>query len=294
MSEAEIFAAAERRTADELSALGFSEAFVARFFRPFLGGIFLDASLSTTSRMLYFVYKMLSSGDITLPAAGMQAIPDQLAARLPEGTIRCETRVAAIERVEGRAAGVRLATGERQPASAVVVATDVAQAAALTGLSDVPAPRSVICVYFSAPVSPVRGPLLVLDGEGRGPVLNLAALSNVAPGYAPAGQHLISTTIVGALEASDAVVERDVRGQMTEWFGAATVRGWRHLRTYRIPWAQFDQSPGRLDPAERDVRLGEGVYVCGDHREQASINGALHAGRRAADAVLADAGAVAR
>ena len=294
MSEREIFAGAERRTSEELSALGFTETFVARFFRPFLGGIFLDTSLSTTSRMLYFVYKMLSSGDIALPATGMQAIPAQLAAALPEDTIRCGTRVAVIDRVDGRAAGIRLATGEVQPASAVVVATDVAQAAALTGLSDVPAPRSVTCVYFSAPVSPVRGPLLVLDGEGRGPVLNLAVPSNVAPGYAPAGRHLISATIVGALEASDEVVERDVRVQMTEWFGAAAVRDWRHLRTYRIPWAQFDQSPGRLDPAERDVRLGGGVCVCGDHREQASINGALHAGRRAAEAVLADAGADAR
>jgi hypothetical protein len=34
------------------------------------------------------------------------------------------------------------------------------------------------------------------------------------------------------------------------------------------------------------VRLEDGVFVCGDHRETASIQGALRAGRRAAEAVL--------
>ncbi|MGM0819533.1 MAG: FAD-dependent oxidoreductase, partial [Actinomycetota bacterium] len=35
-------------------------------------------------------------------------------------------------------------------------------------------------------------------------------------------------------------------------------------------------------------RLGAGRYVAGDHRENASINGALRSGRRAAEAILAD------
>ena len=48
------------------------------------------------------------------------------------------------------------------------------------------------------------------------------------------------------------------------------------------------QPPGALDPPERPVRLRPGLYVCGDHRDNASINGALASGRRAADAVLED------
>ena len=80
--------APERSIADELAALGFSPRIVDRFFRPFLGGIFLDASLATTSRMLYFVYRMLSEGDTVVPARGMGAIPAQLAAALPPGHVR--------------------------------------------------------------------------------------------------------------------------------------------------------------------------------------------------------------
>ena len=44
-----------------------------------------------------------------------------------------------------------------------------------------------------------------------------------------------------------------------------------------------------VDPRTgRPVRLDGGRYVCGDHREDASIDGALRSGRRAALAVLAD------
>jgi predicted NAD/FAD-dependent oxidoreductase len=38
------------------------------------------------------------------------------------------------------------------------------------------------------------------------------------------------------------------------------------------------------------VRLAEQIYVCGDHRDTGSIQGALVSGRRAATAVLTDLG----
>ncbi|MFM8531369.1 MAG: FAD-dependent oxidoreductase, partial [Ilumatobacteraceae bacterium] len=69
---------------------------------------------------------------------------------------------------------------------------------------------------------------------------------------------------------------------METMFGAVA-REWRHLRTYRIPHGQPDQSPP-LRP-KRTVALGEGLFVCGDHRDTASIQGALHSGRRVAEAV---------
>lgn len=38
----------------------------------------------------------------------------------------------------------------------------------------------------------------------------------------------------------------------------------------------------------RPVSLGGGLYVCGDHRHTATLDGALLSGRLAAEAVLAD------
>ena len=45
-----------------MQAEGFSDAIIDRFFRPFLGGIFFDRGLSTTSRMFSFVMRMLATG----------------------------------------------------------------------------------------------------------------------------------------------------------------------------------------------------------------------------------------
>jgi hypothetical protein len=35
----------------------------------------------------------------------------------------------------------------------------------------------------------------------------------------------------------------------------------------------------------RPVAVGDGLFVCGDHRDSSSIQGAMVSGRRAADAV---------
>jgi phytoene dehydrogenase-like protein len=281
-----IFSAPERTAEVALKEFGFSDRILDRFFRPFFGGIFLERDLTTSSRMLRFVYRMLAEGDTTLPAAGMEAIPRQVAAGLPEGSIRLRARVTAVE-PGAESALVLLEGGEWLRAGVVILATEGDAAAALTGAFPAPRPRPVACLYFSADRAPLQEPLLVLDGNGRGPVTTLAVPSRVAPSYAPAGGHLISATVLGAPVESDAGLEVRVRGQMAGWFGAAPVARWRHLRTYRIPFAQFDQSPGVLEPAHRPVRLGPRLFVCGDHVENASINGAMAAGRRAAEAVLA-------
>lgn len=282
----EIFAAPEQTTEAYLREAGVSDLMLDRFFRPFLGGIFLSRDLTTSSRMFAYVYRLLAEGDSSLPAQGMGAIPAQLGSRLPGGSLRLRARVARVARI-GDELWVILANGDRLTAERVVVATDGPAAARITGLLPAPEARAASCVYFAAERPPVDEPLLVLDGEGTGPVTTLAVPSLAAPTYAPAGSHLVAASVLGSPEGDDAALEAAVREQLAGWFGAE-VAGWRYLATYRIPFAQFDQRPGVLEPAGRPVRLAPGLYVCGDHVENASINGALVSGRRAAEALLAD------
>ena len=70
-----------------MQAEGFSEDIIDRFFRPFLGGIFFDRGLGTTSRLFEFVMRCLATGQNCLPAAGIGAVAEQLASSLPEGCI---------------------------------------------------------------------------------------------------------------------------------------------------------------------------------------------------------------
>ena len=265
----------DRTTAAAIEALGFTSLLTERFLRPLFGGIQLDPALTTSSRMFSVILRALATGYGAVPAAGMGAIPAQLATALPAGTVRLGCRVLAVEPGAARTAG-----GDRLEARYVVVATDGPVAAGLLGLPPV-ASRPATSVWFAAAASPVAGRRIVLDGTGAGPAHNVAVLSNVAPEYAPSGHTLVVAACPGAARPD---VAPDVQAQLRRWWGPA-VDGWRHLRTDVVDHAQPGSSPP-FSP-RRPVALGEGLFVCGDHRDTPSIQGALFSGRRCADAVLA-------
>lgn len=264
----------EMATIDALARFGFSDTIIQRFFRPFLGGVFLDGGLATSTRMFEFVFRMFSQGNATLPLAGMQAIPQQIANALPQGSIRLNAKVASIE-----AQSVKLESGETLSAPAVILATANPEA---KSLADVPEREGcgVTCIYFAADQPPINEPILVLNGEESGPINNLCVPSLVADGYAPAGRSLVSVTVLGI--HPDSIVE-EVRTQLKSWFGDAAAE-YMHLRTYRIPFALPSQIS--LDPIPGSVKLRPGLYRCSDDCDTASINGAMTAGRRAAEAVI--------
>lgn len=261
-------------TREALLADGFSDRTIDRFFRPLFGGIQLDPELSTSRRTFDVIFRTLADGDSAVPAAGMQAIPDQLAGRLPDGAIRLDTPVTGIDH-----AGVTTGDGH-VPASAVVVACDVPAAARLL---DLPATGSkpVSAVYFTASNAPTDERLVVLNSR-PGPVLNAAVMTNVAPSYAPSGRHLIVAAMPGQLGTA-MELERAARTTFRSWWGPM-VDDWELMHTYRIEHGQPTQ-PVPFSP-KQPVTIRDGVFVCGDHRDTASIQGAMYSGRRCAEALL--------
>ena len=271
----------ETTTFQALQDAGFSTAMIERFFRLFLGGIFLDPELDTSSRMFHFVFRMFSLGSACLPAEGMEAIPRQLAADLPPGSVRLGAKVVRVQ-----PGSVRLETGEEINGRAVVVAAEGTGAALLLGEAIPSAGQGVTCLYFVARRAPVEQPILVLNGEGRDPINNLCVPSIVAPSYGPPGKSIVSVTVLG-IPTDEDQLRAEVLEQLVNWFGPA-VKDWRHLRSYRIPYALPRQASPALSVPERPVRWQPGLYVCGDHRDNASIQGTMVSGRRAAEAVLED------
>jgi len=264
-----------------LREAGFSEQAIARFFVPFFGGIFLERDLETPSTMFGFVYAMFAEGRAALPADGMEAIPRQLATMLPAGSISAGVRV---RRTDPGA--VTLADGRRLEADHVVVATDAADAADIRPDLRPPRWRETVQLAFAAEHAPFDDPILCLDAEGEGPVHHVAVISNVAPTYAPPGAALVSLTVIGGSALDDEALEAAAREQMRGWFGPAVDR-WRLQRIDRVR---------RALPVIRDANpvedrsrfaLGPGLWRCGDALENASINGAMVAGRRCAESILA-------
>ena len=262
----------------------FSDKMIDRFFRPFFGGIFFDRDLQASSRMFEFVFRMFSKGRAALPREGIGALPRQIAADLPPESIRLQAEVKAVTPTH-----VTLSSGETLAAEAVVVATDAPAAHRLLGQIEPTAYRSTTCLYYAADASPLEDPILVLNGDGTGPINNLSVLSDVSPGYAPPGQALISVVVLGLPDTPDEALEARVRRQLADWYGP-DVGTWRHLRTVRVRYALPEQAPPYLSPPEKPVTFEPGLYVCGDHRETASLHGAMRSGRRAAEALLADRG----
>ena len=139
--------------------------------------------------------------------------------------------------------------------------------------------------------------LLVTDRLLTFVMRSLATGQNCLPS---AGIGAVAKQLAAGVEAERVVLNTRVKAlvaavaaELGQWFGPQ-VASWRHLRTYVVPFAQPGQSPPtRL---ERPVRVDSGsgvtrLYVCGDHVEAATLDGALRSGRRAAEAVLEDMGA---
>jgi predicted NAD/FAD-dependent oxidoreductase len=110
-------------------------------------------------------------------------------------------------------------------------------------------------------------------------------VSQVDPSRAPAGRALISSTVLGPPPPD---VETAVRMHLSRLYGTSTAR-WETLAVHHTPEAV----PAMRAPHDlrRPVRLLAGLYVCGDHRDTSTVQGALHSGHRASTAILTDLGA---
>jgi phytoene dehydrogenase-like protein len=276
-----IFMQPESTAMDFLRAEGFSTAMIERFFRPFFGGVCLDPQMRASSRVLLYVLRMFASGDAALPARGMGAIPRQLAADLPAEGIQTETRV---ERIYN--GNPLLDDGRTLPARALVLATEGPETARLLGSASDQTSVAETCLYFACDQAPWHPPYLLLNGDGSGPINNIAFPSRVSPDYAPPGKTLVSVVVLGNPDESDTALASQVREQLIDWFGTQVHR-WSHLKTYRIAHALPDQSPPTRNPFHPDSLVRPGLFVCGEYGSLPGIQWALLSGRRTADAVQA-------
>jgi len=265
-----LLAAPERTAERSLRAAGVGDTALERFFRPFLAGVLLEDELTTSSRYLDLLWRSFVRGSIGLPADGMQAVGEQLAGRLGEGRLHLHRAVRAV------APGSVLTDAGRWSADAVVVATDPATAAQLLPAVDASAPRQVTTHFHVLPASPWRAPLIVL-GQPQGRLVNTVVLSDAQPGYSPDGRALVASSTLAPTG------EDEVRAEIAEAHDVAP-SDLDHLTSVTVPGAQ----PAAVPPLRlrRPVDLGDGVFVCGDHRDTPSIQGAMASGARAARAVL--------
>ncbi len=292
----DVFPGPDRSIASYLANRGFSRAFVDRFAAPFYGGITLDRSLSTAAAVFEYTFKMLSEGAIAVPAAGMGAIPEQLAGAARDAGAGIETGTEVTDltptgEADADGAGVSIDLGgETVEAGAAVVATDPPTARDLTGVESIPTEgRACVTQYLSLPADRDldTGGRIMLNAHDDQPN-QVAPMSAVAPEYAPDGRQLLAATFLGRQDADDGELAERTRRTLQRWYPGTAFDDLAVVGTDRIEYAQFDQPPGihaRLP--DTDDPAGP-VYLAGDYLRWSSIQGAMESGQRAADAVLAD------
>lgn len=278
---AELFSQPEEKTIDFLSSYGFSEGFISRFFVPFFAGACLDRKITASSRVLKYIFRVFAQGDAALPELGMAEIPRQLAATIPRECVRLDSQATKVE--DGV---VTLADGERIAAKTVVLATSAPAEQKLLGQDQDVKSVSESCLYFAARWRPpFKEPFLILNGEGSGPINNMAFPSLISPRYSEDGRTLIAVVVLGEEYCTNPNLQDLVREQSKGWFGQE-VDEWEHLHTYEIRHALPSQEPPTLDPYRLPEPVAGRIWRCGEQGSLPGTQWALLAGRMTAEALL--------
>ncbi|RBM19843.1 FAD-dependent oxidoreductase [Streptomyces sp. PT12] len=273
----------ELTAAGALHARGIPPHIAESSLRPLLSTLLHDPDLVTSSRLGDLALRAFARRGLSLPAGGAAALPGLLAAGLPADAVRTGVRATSVT--------TTAVTTERHgtfPCRAAVVATGAAEAARLLPGLRVPDFRPVTVLHHAAPAALPSGATLVVDTGGRGPVAHTMAASAADPSRAPEGRTLVTSVVLGpqAAEPVD-LLDKAARPQLSEMHETAA-DGWELLAAHHDPQAMPVVPPPFT--GVRPVRLLDGLYVCGDHRDAPGPVGDLGSAKRAASAVLADAG----
>lgn len=273
----------DRPTAMTLAGRGLPARTVDGFLRPLLVSLLSDPDLTTSSRCADLVLRGYARGRLCLPAGGAETLPTLLATTLPPGTIRTGVNAKTVCTTSVGTAGHGDIT-----CRSVVVATGARAAADLIPGLRCPDFHQVTVLHHTTDEAPLGDASLILTGTCRGPVSHTTVTSEVDPSRAPEGKALITSTILGPRAGTPTTeLDRAARAQLSGIYRTSTT-DWQLVAAHHDP----DAVPAMPPPHDvrRPVRLLSGLYVCGDHRDTSTVQGALFSGRRAAQAVLRDLG----
>ncbi|TQK20330.1 phytoene dehydrogenase-like protein [Microbacterium sp. SLBN-154] len=272
----------DRSLAEGWTRAGLTGPLRTEVLEPFLAGVVADDTGTTSDAFVRLLVRMFALGRPGLPAGGIAALPRQLASRAEAAgaDIRLTHRVTALCRGTN-VCEVAIAGADTVRAGHVIVAVGPEMVATLT---DLPAPKTkgLQTWWFDAEHEPAFDALLAVDGRRRGPIVNTAVLSRTARSYAPPGHHLVQATCLLPADGGGAP-EAEVRRQLAELWGKDAAQ-WRLLRRDDVRHALPAQpAPLRTRSAPW---IAERILIAGDHRDTASIQGALVSGARVARAML--------
>jgi len=268
-----IFSTPEVSTLQYLRDFGFSNMIIDNFFQPFFAGIYLEENLETSSRMFEFVYKMFGTGYAMIPRNGIQAIPKQLADQLSKTTFRFNTLVTQIENKT-----LHLDNGEKIQAEQIIIATDSSSLMAANKKYKIKW-KSCYNIYLETENSVFNQAIIGLLPNKELLVNNFHYLSDVFGGI----KKILSVTVVKPHTLSENEMVQTVKKELEQYCNIKTKA---LVKLFHIEKALPDLDQLKYEPCIDDLTISHGVYCCGDHLANGSLNAAMASGRFVAGHII--------
>jgi protoporphyrinogen oxidase len=252
----------------------FSKSLINSFFRPFLGGVFLDYELKTRTGFMFYIFKKFMFGKTFVPKDGMNTLPKKIAAKIPNEKLVLKTAVSKIG-----INSIFLENGEEIQANTIVIASNPGALNAL-GINE---PKVVFnnsfTYYFTteAKIPENLSKTLILNSKENEILRHFCVISTVSEAYAPNSKNLISVSIQNQDENELSTIEK-IKTELNFWLEGEI----KFLHKIEIPesLSLFENY------SELDYKIKENVYRCGDYMRFPSTNAALKTGRELAELLL--------
>ena len=275
-SISDIFNENEKTTLQYLKDFGFSNQVISQFFNPFFSGIFLETQLETSSRMFEFVYKMFGTGNAALPKSGIQAIPDQLAAKLKTTKILFNTKVKSVQ-----VGSITLEDGQILQSEFTIIATDSSHL--LNNLKrETFNWKSCVTLYFETEKRVISKPLIGLLPESNTVINNIFYHTSLETSI-NAGKELLSVTVVDTQNLKESELAEKVRTELKKHFNIEVIR---LIKQYEIKKALPDLKNIKYSLTPPETRYSNQIFLAGDTLLNGSLNAAMLSGESAALAVI--------
>jgi protoporphyrinogen oxidase len=272
----EIFSEQEQTTLSYLSDLGFSNEIINDFFSPFFSGIFLETQLNTSSRMFEFIYKMFGEGYATLPKAGIEAIPKQLAQNLKQTTFTFNTKVASLKDKM-----ITLDNNTKLESHFTIVATDANNL--IANLKNQSTEwKSCDTLYFETESRLIKKQLIGLIPQ-KGTLINNIFYHTSLGTLVSSDKELLSVTVIDNQNLSDELLIEGVKKELKTHCGMAAST---FIKMYSIPKALPNLTNVQYEMLPSETRLTDRIFLAGDMQLNGSLNAAMISGERAALGLL--------
>jgi hypothetical protein len=268
----DIFEKKEETTLNYLKKKGFSDLIIHDFFQPFFSGIFLETELNTSSRMFEFVFKMFAEGQASVPKKGIEEIPKQLLAQLKNSTFHYNVAVSNVD-----TAGITIDGLPKVESDYTIVATEADEL--ITNLRNQKTPwKACYCYYFETTDKIIKEKLIGLI-PGKHHINNLHYVNSLTG----SSTNLLSVTVVDNQGLTGDQLIRQVKTELSD-LCAIQVGELKH--SFVIPKALPNLKNIQNEIPATQTQLLDRVFLAGDVTLNGSLNAAMIAGEKAAQAVL--------